>query len=500
MPADLAERSRARGATRGFLTLLLATSMLSPGFALAQSQGAKTGVDLDKWTPEYVRSIAGTETVDTVEECSEVVPQDYQGRVTYWYVGPTEAEPAILKEKYDEFFRAFAEAYPNIEVDAQSLGYNDMLNKIRTAALGNAAPMVARMPILWGIEFASKGQLVPLAPEDVGYSPEDFWPGAMKSITLDGQTYGIPTNNETMAFVYNAGIFEEAGLDPDDPPETWDEVVEYSKQIRDETGKAGYGMVARVNAGNTPFRFMPQIWAEGGGALDEAEPNPTYDEIQIDSEGTRKALQQAYDMYVRDKSVPVSALTNTQTENQDPFLANQLAMVIAHPAEYVVMRDRAAQATGSDREAAQEVVDNMRYALIPRGSERRAAVFGGSNIHIFADDVVDGDLDKQAALALVCFVTGPEWSTKLQWTTSNPGNLRGFRTEWNRERLESTPFLDVSTAMLPFGIPFPVIAESPEIMNIIVPEMMQNVLTERMTIDEAVADARRKIESLRDGL
>jgi multiple sugar transport system substrate-binding protein len=474
--------------------------MLSPGLAAAQGQGDKTGVDLDKWSPEYVRSIAGTETVNTVEECSAVVPQDYEGRVSFWYVGPTEAEPAILKEKYAEFFEAFAQTYPNIEVDAQSLGYNDMLNKIRTAALGNAAPMVARMPILWGIEFAAKGQLEPLGPEDVGYAVEDFWPGAMKSITLGGQTYGIPTNNETMAFVYNAGIFEEAGLDPDDPPETWDEVVEYSRQIREETGKAGYGMVARVNAGNTPFRFMPQIWAEGGGALDEAEAEPAYDEIQIDSAGTRKALQQAYDMYVRDKSVPVSALTNTQTENQDPFLANQLAMVIAHPSEYVVMRDRAAQATGSDREAAQQVVDNMRYALIPRGAERRAAVFGGSNIHIFADDVVDGGLDKQAALAFVCFITGPEWSTKLQWTTSNPGNLRGFRTTWNVERLDSTPFLDVSTAMLPYGIPFPVIAESPEIMNIIVPEMMQNVLTERMTVDEAVADARRKIESLRDGL
>ena len=29
-------------------------------------------------------------------------------------------------------------------------------------------------------------------------------------------------------------------------------------------------------------------------------------------------------MYVRDKSVPTSALTNTQTENQDPFIAGQL--------------------------------------------------------------------------------------------------------------------------------------------------------------------------------
>ena len=113
-------------------------------------------------------------------------------------------------------------------------------------------------------------------PEDVGFTAEEFWPGAMKSVTWDGKTYGVPTNNETMALIWNAGLFEEAGLDPEKPPATWDDLVSYSKQIKQKTGKNGYGMVARANAGNTPFRFMPQCWAYGGGALDEAEAEPTY--------------------------------------------------------------------------------------------------------------------------------------------------------------------------------------------------------------------------------
>ena len=32
----------------------------------------------------------------------------------------------------------------------------------------------------------------------------DFWPGAMKSVTWDGKVYGVPTNNETMALIWNA--------------------------------------------------------------------------------------------------------------------------------------------------------------------------------------------------------------------------------------------------------------------------------------------------------
>ena len=54
-------------------------------------------------------------------------------------------------------------------------------------------------------------------------------------------------------------------------------MVAYSKQIKEATGKNGYGMVAKVNAGNTPFRFMPVMWAFGGSALDEAEDEPTYE-------------------------------------------------------------------------------------------------------------------------------------------------------------------------------------------------------------------------------
>ena len=74
-----------------------------------------------------------------------------------------------------------------------------LLDKFRTALLGNAGPMVVRLQILGGVEFAAKGYLQELKPEDVGYSTADFWPGAMKSVTWDGKTYGIPTNNETMA-------------------------------------------------------------------------------------------------------------------------------------------------------------------------------------------------------------------------------------------------------------------------------------------------------------
>ncbi|MFO1209939.1 MAG: sugar ABC transporter substrate-binding protein [Amaricoccus sp.] len=458
-------------------------------------------VDIGKWSPEYVKSIAGTKEFDTAGDCSKVTPLDYKGKLSLWYQGVFEGDPDILRQNYKEFFEAFKKTYPNIELDAQGITYNDLLDKFRTALLGNAAPMVIRLQILGGTEFAAKGYLQPLKPEDVGYSTDDFWPGAMKAVTWDGTTYGIPTNNETMAFIWNADIFKRAGLDPDHPPATWDDVVAYSKQIHDKLGIPGYGLVARKNAGNTPYRFMPQLWAYGGGVFDEASASPTYKDVELDSAASKQALEASYDMYVRDKSVPVSALTNQQADNQAPFLAGQLGMMISHPSDYNVMQDLMKKTTGADTEKAQTVIDNMRYGLIPTGPDgKRAVVFGGSNLHILKPEYVDGGkVDEPAAKALICMWTSPEWSLKLAWVGSNPGNLNGFLTPWMKTRLDTTKFLDVTTSMLPYGIPFPALPQSPEIMNIIVPDMIQNALTGAMTVDQAADDAAKKVKDLMGG-
>lgn len=171
--------SLGRAVLRGTVCTALMVSLMS-----ASALGAP--VDLSKWSPQYVRSIAGTEDFDTAADCAKVTPLDYKGRLTFWYQGVFEGDPDLLRQYYKEFFETFRKTYPNIQLEEQALTYNDLLDKFRTALLGNAAPMAVRLQILGGTEFASKGYLQPLKPEDVGYSTEDFWPGAMKAVTWDG--------------------------------------------------------------------------------------------------------------------------------------------------------------------------------------------------------------------------------------------------------------------------------------------------------------------------
>ena len=497
--------SRTRRSTFDRRTLMagaagLAGAAALRGAAFAQDASQQTGVDPAKWTPEYIQSIAGTLQVDTAADVHAIVPADHQGEIDYINAGPNQASPPIDREIYAQFFEAWAQLYPGIPLvdgeNNQNIDYGTIFDILRTSIEGSAGPSVVKLPILGGVEFAAKGQVSPITLEEFGFTAENFWPGALKSVTWEGQLYGVPTNNETMAFIYNKKIFADAGLDPESPPKTWADVAAYSKQIKDKLGTNGYGLVAKENHGNTPFRFMPLLWAHGSGALDEAEPNPTYQTIMINNEGGVAALQLLHDMYVRDRSVPTGALTNTQTENQDLFITEQIAMVIAHPAEFIAMQAKAAEATGSDKERADTVVANMNYGLMPEGPARRAVVFGGSNIHILTDEAHGSPVDRQAAKALIATLCGPEWSTKFAWTGSNPGHLRGFETEWMKERLETIRFLNVTTSMLPYGIPFPVIPESTEIMNLIVPRMIQNVLTDTMSPKEAADAAAAEIGEL----
>ena len=95
---------------------------------------------------------------------------------------------------------------------------------------------------------------------------------------------------------------------------------------------------------------------------------------------------------------------------------------------------------------------------------------------------------------MICFWTSPEWSLKMAYAGSNPGNLNGFKTKWMKERLDNIKFLDVTTSMLPYGIPFPALPQAPEIMNIIIPDMLQNALTGAMTVDQAADDAAKKVK------
>jgi sn-glycerol 3-phosphate transport system substrate-binding protein len=89
--------------------------------------------------------------------------------------------------------------------------------------------------------MAAEGAIVPvyeiMEMMDKPFDPSVYIPAVTGYYTTpDGRMLSLPFNSSTPVLWYNKDAFREAGLDPDDPPETWPEVAEYSRALVD----AGY--------------------------------------------------------------------------------------------------------------------------------------------------------------------------------------------------------------------------------------------------------------------
>lgn len=89
--------------------------------------------------------------------------------------------------------------------------------------------------------MAAEGAIVPvyevMEMMDKPFDPDIYIPSVTGYYTTtEGQMLSLPFNSSTPVLWYNKDAFRDAGLDPDDPPETWPEVEEYSRALVD----AGY--------------------------------------------------------------------------------------------------------------------------------------------------------------------------------------------------------------------------------------------------------------------
>ena len=75
--------------------------------------------------------------------------------------------------------------------------------------------------------------------EDADFLEENFLPNILDlAVNSDGSQVGIPYSLSTPVLYLNEDMLEEAGLDPSGP-ETWEEVREYAKTIKEETDNYG---------------------------------------------------------------------------------------------------------------------------------------------------------------------------------------------------------------------------------------------------------------------
>ncbi|MBN9307449.1 MAG: sugar ABC transporter substrate-binding protein [Devosia sp. 67-54] len=141
-------------------------------------------------------------------------------------------------------------------------------NKLSTAFASGQGPDLFLISPGDFLRYYNGGALLDLTPFIDPEVQKDFPEAVMGTRKVDGKIYGVPMEVEPMAFYYSVKAFEDAGLNENDVPKTWDELLELGKKL---TTSDRYGLLFDTNPGYYQnFTWYPFMW-QGGGEFQTAD-------------------------------------------------------------------------------------------------------------------------------------------------------------------------------------------------------------------------------------
>lgn len=253
----------------------------------------------------------------------------------------------------------YMKAHPEVKINVRTVQFRDMVNDLARAIATGNAPDITYIDNPEVSLFASRKLLLDLKPmieKSQVVKAADIYPGPLASVTYEDGIYGIPRGANTLALYYNADLFKEAGLDPDKPPQTWDELYETAKKLTDPS-KNRYGLAfSAVGTEEGTFQFLPWVQMTGG------------DFNKLNTPGAAKALN-LWKRILDEKLASPDTLIRSQFDSTATFNAGNAAMAISGPWELPRM--------------SKEAKFDYRAALLPvpeAGATRASALGEGDNV------------------------------------------------------------------------------------------------------------------------
>jgi multiple sugar transport system substrate-binding protein len=191
----------------------------------------------------------GGSTGDTVE-------------VTVWhYWDGTNADT------FDAMVDDYNATHDGVVIKTSNVPNADFLTKLRASATSNTLPDIAIGDLVWVPQINQIGTLANLdLPADV---LSDINPALTAFGSIDGKQVSVPVSANNLGYIYNKTLFEEAGLDPEAPPLTWEELKADGAEILAKTGKPAYELFTQAgdNGEGLTWNFQVNLWQAGGEFL-----------------------------------------------------------------------------------------------------------------------------------------------------------------------------------------------------------------------------------------
>ncbi|WP_346907368.1 ABC transporter substrate-binding protein [Faecalicatena orotica] len=151
----------------------------------------------------------------------------------------TKAEPI-----FKPIVESFEQENPGVKVNFEAMAWAEATTKLKLLGAQGDLPDVTFTNIANGWDLASEGYLMDLS--DMLASDETMSAELPQSVidiatTEDGKMYWVPAATGAFGLWYNKDLFKQAGLDPETPPKTVEDMVSYAKTITEKTGVPGLG-------------------------------------------------------------------------------------------------------------------------------------------------------------------------------------------------------------------------------------------------------------------
>jgi multiple sugar transport system substrate-binding protein len=184
-----------------------------------------------------------------------------EGEITFWHAYSEGGPEVETLEK--TVIPAFEKENPGATVKPVTVQYDQLHQKLVTAAAGEALPDVVRSDIIWVPELADLGVLVPLdqAMPDFDELAEQTYDGSLATNQWQDSYYGLPLTTNTKVMLYNEEALAAAEIE--EPPATFDELRDAAPALAEK----GKFVLAEGDAAG--WQVLPYIWSNGGDVTDE---------------------------------------------------------------------------------------------------------------------------------------------------------------------------------------------------------------------------------------
>ncbi len=278
------------------------------------------------------------------------------GNVTFWHAYSADSPEVDTLEK--TVIPAFEQQYPNVTVKDVAVPYDDLHQKLVTAAAGDVLPDLVRADIAWVPELADLGVLEPLDTDlpDFQKLADQTYPGSLATNKWGSHYYGLPLDTNTRVLLYNQQALQKAGIST--PPSTVADLVADAPALK------AAGIYAFADNGAGGWNILPWIWSEGG---DITDPGYTKATGYMNSAATVKAVQTWVDLYKAGEFPDIVLGGSGGLQTSDGLAQGKYATILDGPWMYPIFQGQYPDFP-------------LQQAQVPAGDGGSVSVVGGEDV------------------------------------------------------------------------------------------------------------------------